>query len=186
MRYFSPTLPTAVPNLGKACVRFRTARYPLPPPIPNHALRRFRARPVITIERSSRDVVIELRAVVCSLLLKIVKDFFRRSARIGQRLHHRRRHRTNHNRGKKLIFAGISLEVCAAFRLSLPWERGSTPMWRLTPPEHSARPSGNLDYCACYRRPHCLGLHDVDGGNPQRQCATGGRRGLRGYGHGLG
>jgi hypothetical protein len=64
---------------------------------------------------------------------------------------------------KKLIFAGISLEVCAAFPAITSW-----------PPAHA---TGGR---------HRLGLHDLDGGNPQRQRATGGRRGLRGYGHGLG
>jgi len=53
---------------------------------------------------------------------------------------------------KKLIFAGISLEVCAAFRPSPPSVRGSTRTWRSTPQEHSARTSGKLDSCACYRR----------------------------------
>jgi len=33
---------------------------------------------------------------------------------------------------------------------------------------------------------YCLGLRDLDGGNPQGQCATGGRRGARGHAYGLG
>ena len=53
---------------------------------------------------------------------------------------------------KKLIFAGISLEVCAALPAITAVGKGSTPMWRLTPPEHSARPSGRLGSCACCRR----------------------------------
>jgi hypothetical protein len=59
---------------------------------------------------------------------------------------------------KKLIFAGISQRDQAA---------GGTP----------AHGTG---------RRHRLGLFDLDGGNPQRQCATGGRRSLRSHGHGLG
>jgi hypothetical protein len=53
---------------------------------------------------------------------------------------------------KKLIFAGISLEVCEAFQPSPPSVKGSTRMWRSTPREHSAKPSGKLDCCVCYRR----------------------------------
>ena len=53
---------------------------------------------------------------------------------------------------KKLIFAGISLEVCAAFPAITAVGKGSTRTWRSTPQEHSARPSGKLDSCACYRR----------------------------------
>jgi nicotinamidase-related amidase len=53
---------------------------------------------------------------------------------------------------KKLIFAGISLEVCAAFPAITAVGRDSTPMWRLMPPEHLARPSGKLGSYGCYRR----------------------------------
>ena len=28
-------------------------------------------------------------------------------------------------------------------------------------------------------------LNDLDGGNPERECTTGGRRSLRGYGYGM-
>ena len=53
---------------------------------------------------------------------------------------------------KKLIFAGISLEVCAAFPAITAVAKGSTPMWRSMPQEHLARPSGKLGSCACFRR----------------------------------
>jgi len=53
---------------------------------------------------------------------------------------------------RKLIFAGISLEVCAAFPPSPPSARVSTPMWWSTPPELSARPSDRSVFCACCRR----------------------------------
>jgi hypothetical protein len=53
---------------------------------------------------------------------------------------------------KKLIFAGISLEVCAAFPAMTAVVKGSTPMWQSMPREHSARPSGKLGSCACCRR----------------------------------
>jgi predicted SnoaL-like aldol condensation-catalyzing enzyme len=62
---------------------------------------------------------------------------------------------------KKVIFAGISLEVCAAF------------------PAQRDQASGRIAAHAAGRR-HSLGLRDLDGGDPQGQWATGGRRGLRG------
>ena len=53
---------------------------------------------------------------------------------------------------KKLIFAGISLEVCAAFPAMTAVGKGSTRMWRSTPLERSARPSGKSGFCACCRQ----------------------------------
>lgn len=52
---------------------------------------------------------------------------------------------------KKLIFAGISLEVCAAFPAMTAVARGSTPMSRSMPPGRSARPSARSAFCACTR-----------------------------------
>ncbi len=72
------------------------------------------------------------------------------------------------------------------FLRSQMWVKGSTPMWRSTPQEHSARPSGKLGPAHATGGRHRLGLYDFDGRNPQRQCATGGWRGLRGHGYGLG
>ena len=88
---------------------------------------------------------------------------------------------------KKLIFAGISLEVCAAFpaghscgqrvrrlcdgRRLRNIQRDQAASWA---PAHATG--------RCY----CLGLYNLDGRNPQRQCATGGRRSVRGHGYGLG
>jgi len=52
---------------------------------------------------------------------------------------------------KKLIFAGISLEVCAAFPAMTAVARGWAPMWRSMPPEPSARQSARSGSCACFR-----------------------------------
>jgi nicotinamidase-related amidase len=52
---------------------------------------------------------------------------------------------------KKLIFAGISLEVCAAFPAITAIGKASTPMWPSTPPERSARPNDRSVFCACCR-----------------------------------
>ena len=88
---------------------------------------------------------------------------------------------------KKLIFAGISLEVCAAFPAITAVGRGIGRLCR-------GRRFGNLQRdqapgrasAHAAGRRHRLGLRDLDGGNPQGQCAAGGRRGLRSHGHGLG
>jgi nicotinamidase-related amidase len=53
---------------------------------------------------------------------------------------------------KKLIFAGISLEVCAAFPAITAVGKGFDAYVAVDAQEHSARPSGKLDSCACYRR----------------------------------
>jgi nicotinamidase-related amidase len=50
---------------------------------------------------------------------------------------------------KKLIFAGISLEVCAAFPAIRQWGNASTHMWPSMPRARSARPSGEPGFCAC-------------------------------------
>ena len=54
--------------------RLGASHHTLAPPIPDHPLRGFRTRPVITIERSSRHVVIELGSVGGELRLKAVKN----------------------------------------------------------------------------------------------------------------
>ena len=53
---------------------------------------------------------------------------------------------------KKLIFAGISLEICAAFRRSPPSARAWTRMSPSMPAERSARPSARSASCGCCRR----------------------------------
>ncbi len=88
---------------------------------------------------------------------------------------------------KKLIFAGISLEVCAAFPAITAAGRGLDGLC-------GSRCLRNIqrDQAASWAPAHatggryCLGLRDLDGGNPQGQCAAGGRRGVRGHGYGLG
>ena len=88
---------------------------------------------------------------------------------------------------KKLIFAGISLEVCAAFPAITAVGKGygayvavdasgtfSETKRQVRPPAHDA---GRRDR---------LGLCDLDGRDPERQCTAGGRRGLRRPGHALG
>ena len=53
---------------------------------------------------------------------------------------------------KKLIFAGISLEVCAAFPAITAVGKGWTPMWRSMPRERSARLSVRSGCCACFKQ----------------------------------
>jgi isochorismate hydrolase len=52
---------------------------------------------------------------------------------------------------KKLIFAGISLEVCAAFPAITAIVGALMPMSQSIRPEPSARPSAKLAFCACSR-----------------------------------
>jgi hypothetical protein len=52
---------------------------------------------------------------------------------------------------KKLIFAGISLEVCAAFPAITAIGKGLDAYVAVEPPELSARPNGRRDFCACCR-----------------------------------
>src|SRR5262245_29410248 len=53
---------------------------------------------------------------------------------------------------KKLIFAGVSLEICAAFPRLPRSARAWTRMWPSMPAEHSARPSAKSAFCACCRQ----------------------------------
>src|SRR5271156_4453026 len=71
----------------------RVANHALTPPVVDHGLGRLGARPVVAIERTRSDVAIELRAIGRKRGLESVKDFLRKSVRIGWRLHHQRRHR---------------------------------------------------------------------------------------------
>jgi len=52
---------------------------------------------------------------------------------------------------KKLIFAGISLEVCAAFPAITAVGKGLDAYVPSTPPERSARPNDRPVFCACCR-----------------------------------
>ena len=47
---------------------------------------------------------------------------------------------------------GSLLKSAPLFLPSLPWARDWMHMWRSTPLEHSARPSGKRDSCACFKR----------------------------------
>src|SRR5437762_3714982 len=69
-------------------MRFRSAHHPLSPPIPNDWLNRLRTRPIETVERSRRQVVIEFRAVRGELCLKIIKNFLLQTTGILRRLDH--------------------------------------------------------------------------------------------------
>ena len=53
---------------------------------------------------------------------------------------------------RKLIFAGISLEVCAAFPAITAVGKGLDAYVAVDASEYSARPSGKLDSCGCFRR----------------------------------
>ena len=88
---------------------------------------------------------------------------------------------------KKLIFAGISLEVCAAFPAITAVGKGLDAYVAVDASgtfSETKRQVGLAAHAAGRR--HSLRLRDLDGGNPQGQRATGGRRGLRGHGHALG
>jgi len=88
---------------------------------------------------------------------------------------------------KKLIFAGISLEVCAAFPAITAVGKGldayvavdasGTFSKTKTRGRASAHAAGRCDP---------LRLRHVDGGNPQGQCAAGSFRCLQRHGHALG
>jgi len=52
---------------------------------------------------------------------------------------------------KKLIFAGISLEVCAAFPAATAIGKGLDAMWPSMRPEPSAKPSDKSVFCECCR-----------------------------------
>src|SRR5260370_1550872 len=76
-------------------VRLSSAHHALAPPILNHTLRCFRARPVVSVKRPARKIQIELRPVVSHLRLESVEYFFRQAAGIRRVLHHQRRHCAN-------------------------------------------------------------------------------------------
>jgi hypothetical protein len=73
-------------------MRLGASHHTLAPPIPNHPLRGFPTRPVITIKRSSRQIVIELGSVGGELRLKSVKNLLGQPAWIGRSLYHQRWH----------------------------------------------------------------------------------------------
>src|SRR5205085_6363421 len=72
--------------------RSRAAHHSLAPPIPNHALGYFRARPVIAVKGPGRHIEIKLGPVSRHLRLKVVEYFFRQSARIIFRLYRSEEH----------------------------------------------------------------------------------------------
>src|SRR5881392_2185341 len=86
-------------------MRLRATHHSLAPPIPDDTLVRFRAGPVVTVEWSSRHIVIELRALGGDLRLESVKHFLRQSAWIVFRLYHQWRHRSDHHRFCHAAFA---------------------------------------------------------------------------------
>src|SRR5271165_1271157 len=100
-------------RLGKGddavIMRLGASHHALAPPIPDHPVRGFRTRPVITIERSSRHIVIELGSVGGELRLKPVKNLLGQPARISRRLHHQRWHRTNDHYTSAGATSGIDL-----------------------------------------------------------------------------
>src|SRR5437667_12340319 len=76
-------------------MRLGTAHHTLAPPVPDHSLRDFRAWPVISIEWSGRQIIIELGTAGCELPLKSVKNLLGQPTRILLRLYHQRRHRAD-------------------------------------------------------------------------------------------
>ena len=88
---------------------------------------------------------------------------------------------------KKLIFAGISLEVCAAFPAMTAVGKGLDAYVAVDASGTFSETKRQVGLLRMLQAGvDLLGLRDLDGGNPQGQCATGGRRGLRSHGHGLG
>ena len=88
---------------------------------------------------------------------------------------------------KKLIFAGISLEVCAAFPAITAVGKGLDAYVAVDASGTFSETKRQVGLLRMLQAGVILsGLRDLDGGNPQGQCAAGGRRGLRGHGHGLG
>jgi hypothetical protein len=86
---------------------------------------------------------------------------------------------------RKLIFAGISLEVCAALPAITAVGKGLDAYVAVDASGTFSETAGWAPAHAPGGR-HRLRLRDLDGGNPQRQCAIGSQRGLRGYGHAVG
>ena len=88
---------------------------------------------------------------------------------------------------KKLIFAGISLEVCAAFPAITAVGKGLDAYVAVDASgtfSETKRQAGLLAYAASRRDP--LRLRHIDGGNSQGQCAPGGGACLQRHGHALG
>jgi nicotinamidase-related amidase len=88
---------------------------------------------------------------------------------------------------KKLIFAGISLEVCAAFPAITAVGKGLDAYVAVDASGNVQRDqtTGRSSAYAAGRRDR-LGLREPHGGNPERQRTTRGRRRLRRNGHALG
>src|SRR5438093_915567 len=86
----------------------------LAPPVPDHALCGLRTGTVEAVERSGRDVVVELRSVRGDLRLKVVEHLLRQSPGIGRRLHHQRRHGADDDRLGHAAFA-VAREVVHHF-----------------------------------------------------------------------
>src|SRR6266480_792998 len=88
---------------------------------------------------------------------------------------------------KKLIFAGISLEVCAAFPAITAIGKGLDPYVAV---DASGTFSETKRQVGLLRMLQAgvdrLGLRDPDGGNPERQRTTRGRRRVQRNGHALG
>ena len=87
---------------------------------------------------------------------------------------------------KKLIFAGISLEVCAAFPAITAVGQGLDAYVAVDASGtfSKTKRGRSSPYTAGWRDP--LRLRHVDGGNPQGQCAAGSFRRLRRHRHALG
>ncbi len=88
---------------------------------------------------------------------------------------------------KKLIFAGISLEVCAAFPAITAIGKGLDAYVAVDASgtfSETKRQAGLLRMLQAGVDP--LRLRHIDGGNPQGQCAPRGGARLRRYGHALG
>src|SRR5262245_1783235 len=70
-------------GLDSVVVRLGAARHGLPPPILNDARYWLRARPVEAVERTAREIEIELRAVASEGRAQAVEHFDRQAAWTG-------------------------------------------------------------------------------------------------------
>lgn len=68
------------------------AHHALTPPVPDDGLGRFHAGSVEAVERTAREIEVELRAIGGELFAKIVEDLDRQAARIRGRLKHQWRY----------------------------------------------------------------------------------------------
>src|ERR1700722_3477629 len=76
-------------------MRLRAAHHSLAPPVLDDRLGGLHARPIEAIERTRRDIAVELRAIGRELRLKSVENLLGKATRIGCGLDHQRWYRAD-------------------------------------------------------------------------------------------